>query len=108
MHRRSIINPGRRKFLKGAAALGGGATLSALLPPWAASVAQGIPSRMPTLSGNEIKLIIGHTPVSIEGKTVHAVTINGTVPGPLLRLKEGQHVRISVTNTLDEVTSIHW
>jgi CopA family copper-resistance protein len=63
---------------------------------------------MPTLSGNEIKLIIGHTPVSIEDKTTHAVTINGTVPGPLLRLKEGQRVRISVTNTLDEDTSIHW
>ena len=63
---------------------------------------------MSTLSGNEIKLIIGHTPVSIEGKTTHAVTINGTVPGPLLRLKEGQRVRISVTNTLDEDTSIHW
>ena len=63
---------------------------------------------MPTLSGNEIKLIIGHTPISIDGRTAHAVTINGTVPGPLLRLKEGQRVRISVTNTLDEDTSIHW
>ena len=108
MHRRFIINPGRRRFLKGVAALGGGATLSALLPPWAASLAQGTPSATPTLSGNEIKLIIGHTPVSIEGKTAHAVTINGTVPGPLLRLKEGQRVRISVTNTLDADTSIHW
>jgi CopA family copper-resistance protein len=108
MDRRFITNPGRRRFLKGAAVLGGGATLSALLPPWAASLAQGMPSAMPTLSGNEIKLIIGHTPVSIEGKTAHAVTINGTVPGPLLRLKEGQRVRISVTNTLDEDTSIHW
>lgn len=88
--------------------LGGGATLSALLPRWAASVAQGMPSTMPTLSGNEIQLIIGHTPVSIDGKTTHAVTINGTVPGPLIRLKEGQRVRISVTNTLDEDTSIHW
>ncbi len=36
------------------------------------------------------------------------MTINGTVPGPLIRLKEGQHVRLSVTNTLDEDTSIHW
>jgi CopA family copper-resistance protein len=108
MNRRPITNPGRRRFLKDAAALGGGATLSALLPPWAESLAQGIPSTMTTLSGKEIKLIIGHAPVSIEGKTVHAVTINGTVPGPLLRLKEGQHARISVTNNLEDDTSIHW
>ena len=38
----------------------------------------------------------------------HAVGINGTVPGPLIRLKEGQHVRLSVSNQLDEETSIHW
>jgi CopA family copper-resistance protein len=108
MYPRQVINLDRRKFLKGAAVLGGGATLSSLLPPWAVSVAQGVPSTMPTLSGNEIKLIIGHTPISIDGKTTHAVTINGTVPGPLLRLKEEQRVKISVTNTLDEDTSIHW
>jgi CopA family copper-resistance protein len=108
MHQRPIISLGRRKFLQGAAVLGGGATLSVLLPPWAVSLAQGMPPTMPTLSGSEIKLIIGHTPISIDGKTAHAITINGTVPGPLLRLREGQRVRISVTNTLDEDTSIHW
>jgi CopA family copper-resistance protein len=36
------------------------------------------------------------------------VTVNGTVPAPLVRLKEGQNVRIAVTNNLDEDTSIHW
>src|SRR3546814_14848635 len=39
----------------------------------------------------------------------HAVTINGTPPAPLIRLKEGRKVRIAVTNSLkDEDTSIHW
>ncbi|HEU4692497.1 MAG TPA: hypothetical protein VFS23_29245, partial [Vicinamibacterales bacterium] len=79
MHQRPIISLGRRKFLQSAVVLGGGATLSALLPPWAVSVAQGMPSTIPTLSGSEIKLIIGHTPISIDGRTAHAVTINGTV-----------------------------
>jgi len=46
--------------------------------------------------------------VTIDGKSGHAVAINGTVPGPLIRLKEGQTVRLSVTNTLEEETSIHW
>ncbi len=98
----------RRTLLKRAAVLGGGAALGALLPPWAQSVAQGIPSTMPTVSGEDIKLVIGHTPITIDGKTGHAITINGTVPGPLLRLKEGQRVRIAVTNNLHEESSIHW
>jgi CopA family copper-resistance protein len=102
-----VINMDRRTLLKKAAVLGGGAALSALLPPWARSVAQGT-ATMPTLFGEDINLTIGHTPLTIDGKTAHAVTINGTVPGPLLRLKEGQRVRIAVTNNLDEETSIHW
>ena len=108
MGRSGNFNPDRRKFLEGAAILGGGATLGALLPSWGATVTQGATPAMPTVAGNDIKLLIGHTRVSIEGKATHAVTINGTVPGPLLRLKEGQRVRIAVTNTLDEDTSIHW
>jgi CopA family copper-resistance protein len=59
-------------------------------------------------SGNDISLTIGHAAVNVEGREGHAVTINGTVPGPLLRLREGQTARISVTNTLEEETSIHW
>ena len=98
----------RRALLQRAAVLGGGAALGALLPPWARSNAQGAPPSMPELSGDDIKLTIGHTPISIDGKSSHAVTINGTVPGPLVRLKQGQRARISVTNTLDEETSIHW
>ncbi len=98
----------RRSLVRGAAILGGGAAISSLLPSWALSASPGILSTLPTLSGEDIKLTIGHTPITIDGKQSHAVTINGTVPGPLLRLKEGQRVRIAVTNTLDEDTSIHW
>lgn len=98
----------RRTLLRGAAILGGGATLTTLLPGWAASASAATLATLPSLSGPDIQLTIGHTPVTIDGKTSHAVTINGTVPGPLLRLKEGERVRIAVTNTLDEDTSIHW
>src|SRR3546814_1155870 len=63
---------------------------------------------MPTLSGQEIALRIGPTPFTVDGRTGEAVTINGTVPAPLIRLREGQNVHIAVTNTLDEDTSIHW
>ena len=98
----------RRSLVRSLAVLGGGAAIGALLPSWAWSAAPGGFSTLPSLSGEDIKLTIGHTPVTIDGRQSHAVTINGTVPGPLLRLKEGQRVRIAVTNTLDEDTSIHW
>src|SRR3546814_296589 len=63
---------------------------------------------MPTLSGETIDLTIGHSPFTVGGRTGQAVTINGTLPAPLLRLREGRNVRLAVTNTLDEDTSIHW
>jgi len=87
--------------------LGGAAVLSGLLPGWAQSATPGL-STLPILSGEDIALRIGHAQMRVDGRDGHAVAINGTIPGPLLRLKEGQHVRIAVSNTLDEDTSLHW
>lgn len=98
----------RRSLLARGAAAGGLALLGPLLPAWAQSGSQGLTPDMPTLSGEEIALSIGRTPFTVGGRTGQAVTINGTVPAPLIRLREGQNVRIAVTNTLDEDTSIHW
>ncbi len=44
----------------------------------------------------------------LPGVTTRAVTFNGTVPGPPIRVTEGDTVEISVTNALDQPTSIHW
>ena len=46
--------------------------------------------------------------VFITGKAVEAITINGGIPGPTLRFKEGEDVVMKVKNSMDEVTSIHW
>lgn len=43
-----------------------------------------------------------------DGATVTAMTYNGTVPGPMIRVTEGDQVRIIVTNELDEPTTVHW
>ena len=51
---------------------------------------------------------IAKTPVEIAGRRSIATTINGTVPGPLLRLREGQETLLRVSNRLKEDTSIHW
>jgi CopA family copper-resistance protein len=82
--------------------------LQALLPAWAQTGSAGLGPTMPTLAGAEIALRVGHTPFTVGGRTGHAITVNDTLPAPLLRLREGQNVRLSVTNTLDEDTSIHW
>lgn len=98
----------RRALLRGVALAGGGLAFAPLFPVWAKSGTQGLAGGGNALSGETISLSIGHAPFSVGGKAGHAYTINGTVPGPIIRLKEGQKVRISVTNTLSEDTSIHW
>jgi CopA family copper-resistance protein len=98
----------RRTLLKNAGLLGAGLAMTSLFPAWARSNSSGLVRDLPSVSGTDIKLRIGHTPWPVDGRQGHAVTINGTVPGPLIRLKEGQTARIAVTNDLDEDTSIHW
>lgn len=98
----------RRTFLAGAAALGGAAALAPLLPAWAQSGTAGLKPELLALSGETIALRIGHSPFTVGDRTGQAVTINGTLPAPLIRLREGQTVRIAVTNTLAEDSSIHW
>lgn len=44
----------------------------------------------------------------LEGVYVTAYTYNGTVPGPMIRVTEGDQVRIIVKNELDDPTTIHW
>ncbi|KRA81244.1 copper resistance system multicopper oxidase [Altererythrobacter sp. Root672] len=98
-----------RRGLMRSAALGGGLlTLSAALPTWARSGTAGLAAPMATVSGNDIQLTIGHVTIDLGGRQGHAVGINGTVPGPVIRLRENQTVRLTVTNTLDEESSIHW
>ena len=77
-------------------------------PAWAQPVSPGIVRPLPTVSGEDIALRIGHMAMTIDGRTSHAIGINGTVPAPLIRLREGQNVRLRVENTLDEDSSIHW
>ncbi|QLC22418.1 copper resistance system multicopper oxidase [Parasphingopyxis sp. CP4] len=103
----------RRRIVGGALGLGGALAINALRPGWAqaqnhahhrpmAASAPGV------LTGEEITLSIGETPFTVGGRTGHAVTVNGTLPAPLIRLREGQNVRIAVTNHLDVDSSIHW
>jgi uncharacterized protein DUF4396/multicopper oxidase len=44
----------------------------------------------------------------LPGVTVDAYAFNGQVPGPRLRFRQGDRVRINVTNHLPETTTVHW
>jgi CopA family copper-resistance protein len=99
---------GRRALLRAAAVSGAGFGLAQALPAWAQPLSKGLVRPLPTVSGNDISLAIGQVSVEVDGKVSRAIGINGTVPGPLIRLKEGQRVRLRVQNTLDEDSSIHW
>jgi CopA family copper-resistance protein len=98
----------RRAMLRGAAVGGLGLGLTNLFPGWAQTGSPGLPSERPTLGGDDIRLRVGHSAFAVGGRSGHAITINGVLPAPLIRLREGQKVRIHVENTLDEDTSIHW
>ena len=98
----------RRALLRGGAIGVAGLGLSGLFPAWAQSGSAGLAPAMPTLSGDDIRLTIGQSDFTVGGRSAHAITMNGVLPAPLLRLKEGQNVRLHVQNTLDEDTSIHW
>ena len=56
----------------------------------------------------EYSLTIEEKTVRITGRPVGAMTINGTIPGPVLRFTEGDAARIRVTNRMTVETSIHW
>ncbi|WP_386080994.1 copper resistance system multicopper oxidase [Vreelandella sp. F11] len=111
MARSSIISHplSRRQILKGGAALGlGSAAAMGLTPAWANPwgrtnvYAQGVEE------GPEVSLAIRRESHPIDGQEATPITINGTSPGPMIRLQEGQDAVLRVTNLLDEPTSIHW
>ncbi|MFQ3250528.1 MAG: CopA family copper-resistance protein [Glaciecola sp.] len=95
-------NQARRRFVKGTAAL-------------AALTSTGIMSsfswaNLPNdqLAGKFFNLDIGEKEVNITGNAAKATLVNGLLPGPILRIKEGDDVTIKVTNYLSEMTTIHW
>ena len=98
----------RRAVLRRAGLVGAGAALAAYMPAWARPVSAGVIAPPATVSGDDITLRIARQTMVIDGRQSQAIGINGTVPAPLIRLREGQNVRLRVVNDLDEDSSIHW
>ncbi len=99
----------RRRALQGAGAAAllaaGPGLLHAGSGRSAGSTRLGTPAE---IRGREIELLVAETPVNYNGVTRLATTINGSIPAPTIRLREGDDVVIRVTNRLPVATSIHW
>ena len=98
----------RRRFVQGLAAGGLLFGLPSLATQTWAAVADTVIGSAPVLQGTEFDLVIAETPVNFTGRPRMATTINGSIPGPVLRWREGDTVTLRVTNRLTEETSIHW
>mgnify|MGYP003386341785 CR=1 FL=1 len=98
----------RRRFVQGLTTVGLGVTV---FQPSCAGLKDIPPTTIGTagvLSGRHFELTIEETLVNFTGKPRLATTINGSIPGPTLRWKEGDVVTIKVKNKLSTSTSIHW
>ncbi len=99
----------RRRFLGGVLAGGAALTLPPLSSPALAARAADTRTGMaPVLSGTEFHLTVDQTWVDFTGTPRPATTINGSIPAPVLRWREGETVTIRITNRLPVSTSIHW
>ncbi|MBF8179162.1 copper resistance system multicopper oxidase [Herminiimonas contaminans] len=108
MSARSTMSVSRRRFVKGLAA---GGVLLGVSAPLRHVLAQDViasGTAAPVLKGTQFDLVVAESPVNFTGKPAIATTINGTLPAPTLRWKEGETVTIRVTNRLAVSTSIHW
>jgi len=97
----------RRRFLRNSVSLAGMSGLlgSLPLPAWAVS---GTGAAAQHRAHDHFDLRIGATSIDVSGRTATAFGINGSVPGPLLRFREGDRVTLDVRNDLGVDSSIHW
>ncbi len=103
----SVPDLPRRHFVQGLVTGGVLLGLSSFAKPvWARAAAAG--SSAPVLTGTEFDLVVAESPVNFTGNPRMATTINGSIPAPTLRWREGDTVTIRVTNRLRVATSIHW
>ncbi|WP_129647906.1 copper resistance system multicopper oxidase [Peristeroidobacter agariperforans] len=91
----------RRRFLASA-----GAGLFVVGASRNLSIAQSAPQSV--LSGTNFNLEIGEMPVNFTGNTRVGTVVNGQIPAPLLRWREGDTVTLRVSNRMSMRSSIHW
>jgi len=99
------LDLGRRRFVQGLGAAGCLAGIGGALRP---GMAHAAPGQIPSLAGSNFDLAVEKVAVNMTGRGAVATGVNGSVPGPILRWRQGDTVTLNVTNKLDVPTSIHW
>ena len=104
-----LVRLSRRRFLAtGSAALAGWTLIG---PAWASEAVSGEAGEIGELDATApggIDLFIEPRRLLVGGRPGHALAINGSIPGPVIRMTEGEEALIRVHNRLPEATSIHW
>lgn len=98
----------RRVFLRRLGGVGAAAFLGRFTTGCATPRATAGRRELLQISGPRLELELAHQRIEVAGKPTWATTINGGIPGPEIRLKEGQDAILRVKNTLEETSSIHW
>ena len=98
----------RRNFIRFTAGMSIALGIDSLIPAYAKQVFAADTSKNKGKYSDLIDLQIQKTKLPVAGNNASTLTVNGSIPGPLIRLKEGQNATIQVTNNLDEDTSLHW
>ncbi len=96
----------RRRFVTGIAA--GGAVAGLGLLPWATAAAQPLLGNPNVLAGTAFDLTISEAPVNVTGRSRTGTLVNGSLPAPVLRWREGDEIDLRVANRLPVTSSIHW
>ena len=99
----------RRRLVQGLTASGIAAAsgLTFLCGPGRAQSLPGQPGPQ-TLSGTEFDLTLSDTPMNLSGRISSTTCVNGSIPAPTLRWREGTTVTLRVHNQLAHSSSIHW
>ncbi len=98
----------RRRFLRHSALAAGSLTIGRFVTGCATPAAQAPRPSLRPVSGQVIDLDIAEQWLLVGGRPGRATTVGGGIPGPEIRLKEGQDVTLRVRNRLDVDSSIHW
>ncbi|CAN5408174.1 copper resistance system multicopper oxidase [soil metagenome] len=96
---------GRREFMRSAGAL---AALWQFSPAYASQAENHVLAGLPKGADGSLRLTLDKYLFDVDARVGDAIAVNGSIPGPLLRLREGEEAVIHVENRLNEISSIHW
>ncbi len=103
----SLFDPGRRTVIRSLASMA--AMVSLPMPAWAMGKTGGtFRNGMDEIAGPDVHLHIADGLFRTGNRSGHGIGMNGTIPGPLIRLREGTRANLMVHNMLDDDSSVHW